>query len=69
MGRSHEGWGSLTPAERKVAELVAQGLTNREIGERLFISRYTARTHVSHALAKLGLRSRVELAAEAAKRS
>jgi DNA-binding CsgD family transcriptional regulator len=67
--RPHEGWGSLTPAERKVAELVAQGLTNREIGERLFISRYTARTHVSHALAKLGLRSRVELAAEAAKRS
>ena len=67
-GRPDEGWESLTPAELRVAELVAAGLTNPEVAERLFISRYTVRTHVSHILAKLGARSRVEIAAQAARR-
>jgi predicted ATPase/DNA-binding CsgD family transcriptional regulator len=61
--RPTAGWDSLTPTERKVAELVAQGLTNPEVGERLFISRKTVSTHVSHVFDKLGLRSRSELAA------
>ena len=67
-GRPDEGWESLTPAELRVAELVAEGLTNPEVAERLFISRYTVRTHVSHILSKLGARSRVEIAAQAARR-
>jgi DNA-binding CsgD family transcriptional regulator len=62
------GWDALTPSERVVVELVAQRLTNAEIAQRLFISRRTVETHVSHALVKTGLRSRVELGAEAVRR-
>lgn len=62
-GRPKSGWASLTHTERAVAELVAQGLTNVQVAERLFISRHTVHTHVSHILSKLGLCSRVELAA------
>ena len=62
------GWDSLTATERKVVQLVAEGLSNPEIAERMFISRGTVHTHVSHILAKLGLRSRVGLAAEASRR-
>ncbi|HEV3496416.1 MAG TPA: LuxR C-terminal-related transcriptional regulator, partial [Actinomycetes bacterium] len=67
-GRPRSGWGSLTPTEAKVAELVAEGLSNPQIAERLFVSRHTIHTHVSHVLAKLGLGSRVELAAAATRR-
>ncbi|MDQ2709144.1 MAG: LuxR C-terminal-related transcriptional regulator, partial [Actinomycetota bacterium] len=56
------GVGALTPAERAVAELVAEGLTNPEIGKRLYVSRNTVRTHVSRVLSKLGCRSRAEIA-------
>jgi DNA-binding CsgD family transcriptional regulator len=63
------GWASLTKTERDVVALVSQGLTNREVGARLFISRRTVETHLSHVFAKLGLGSRVELAAEAARRA
>jgi len=66
--RSTSGWDSLTETELTVARLVAEGLSNPEIAERLFISRGTVHTHVSHVLAKLGLRSRVGLAAEAIRR-
>ena len=59
------GWDSLTPAEVKVVRLAVEGLTNREIGAKLFISHRTAASHLSHAFEKLGLRSRVELAREA----
>jgi DNA-binding CsgD family transcriptional regulator len=67
-GRPRSGWASLTPTEVKVAELVAEGLSNPEIADRLFVSRHTVHTHVSHILAKLGLGSRVELAAAAVRR-
>jgi predicted ATPase/DNA-binding CsgD family transcriptional regulator len=66
--RPKSGWDSLTATELKVVRLVAEGLSNPEIAERLFISRGTVHTHVSHILAKLGLRSRVELAAAASRR-
>lgn len=61
--RATEGWEALTPSEHRVAELAAAGLSNPQIAERLVVSRHTVATHVSHVLAKLGLRSRHELAA------
>jgi len=62
-----KGWESLTAMESDVVRLTVEGLTNRQIGERLFISRRTVQTHLSHALTKLDVSSRVELAAEAAR--
>jgi DNA-binding NarL/FixJ family response regulator len=53
---------ALTPRERDVLALVAQGLPNRSIGETLGITERTARTHVSNILAKLGLTSRTQAA-------
>ena len=50
----------LTPRESEVMRLVAEGLTNREIGERLFISQKTASVHVSNLMAKLGASGRTE---------
>jgi DNA-binding CsgD family transcriptional regulator len=52
----------LTPRERQVLELVAQGATNREIGASLFMAEKTASVHVSRILAKLAVRSRTEAA-------
>jgi len=52
----------LSPREREVAELVAQGLSDREISSRLVISRRTVESHVAHIFTKLGLSSRVRLA-------
>jgi DNA-binding NarL/FixJ family response regulator len=51
----------LTGREREVLALVAAGLSNEEIGERLFMSPATAKTHVSRAIAKLGVRDRAQL--------
>ena len=51
----------LTQREREVLALVGQGLSNHEIGTALFLSPATARTHVSHAMAKLGARDRAQL--------
>jgi DNA-binding CsgD family transcriptional regulator len=56
----------LTPREREVAALVAQGLTNRQIGATLFITEGTARLHVKHILHKLGVASRAQFAGWAA---
>jgi DNA-binding CsgD family transcriptional regulator len=66
--RPLSGWDSLTPSELEVVRLAAEGLTNPDIGQRLFISRRTVQTHLAHAFRKLDLSSRVELAAEAARR-
>jgi pimeloyl-ACP methyl ester carboxylesterase/DNA-binding CsgD family transcriptional regulator len=61
--RPPSGWASLSPAERRVALLVAEGLSNVEVSHRLFISRYTVETHLKRIFAKLGIASRTELAA------
>jgi DNA-binding CsgD family transcriptional regulator/tetratricopeptide (TPR) repeat protein len=66
--RPQIGWESLTPTERTVVDLVAEGLTNPQIGERLYISRRTVQTHLVSVFAKLSISSRVQLAAEAARR-
>jgi DNA-binding CsgD family transcriptional regulator/tetratricopeptide (TPR) repeat protein len=65
--RPLRGWESLTPTELEVVRLVTQGLTNVEIGRRLFISRRTVETHLSHVFGKLGVSSRGQLAAEASR--
>jgi DNA-binding NarL/FixJ family response regulator len=59
----------LSSREREVADLVAQGLRDREISSRLVISRRTAESHVAHILTKLGFSSRVQLAAYVARLS
>jgi DNA-binding CsgD family transcriptional regulator len=66
--RPSSGWASLTPTELEVVKLVVKGLTNPEIGERLFIGRGTVKTHLAHVFTKLGLGTRSELAAEATRR-
>lgn len=66
--RPATGWEALTDTERRVVDLVCEGLTNREVAERLFISRRTVDTHVAHVFQKIGVRSRAELAARAARR-
>jgi DNA-binding CsgD family transcriptional regulator len=67
-GRSRFGWESLTQAELRVVVLAAEGLTNREVAERLFVSRRTVATHLEHVFQKLGCSSRTRLAAEAVRR-
>jgi DNA-binding CsgD family transcriptional regulator len=67
--RPSNGWESLTRAEREVVALVVQGLTNPEVGERLFISRRTVQHHLTHVYAKLGIRTRRELARAVAARA
>lgn len=59
--RPASGWDALTPAEVRVARLVAQGMSNPDIADELFLSRRTVQTHVSNILAKLRLRSRVDI--------
>jgi DNA-binding CsgD family transcriptional regulator len=56
------GWDGLTDTERRIAELAAAGCTNRGIGEQLFLSPRTVESHLTRVFAKLGVRSRVELA-------
>jgi DNA-binding CsgD family transcriptional regulator len=66
--RSARGWDSLTPTELEVVKLVSEGLSNPEIAERLFMSRKTVTTHLTHVFAKLDISSRSELAAAAIRR-
>jgi DNA-binding CsgD family transcriptional regulator len=51
----------LTPSEQRVADLVAEGLTNRQVAERLYISPHTVDSHLRHIFDKLGVKSRVDL--------
>jgi sigma-54 dependent transcriptional regulator, acetoin dehydrogenase operon transcriptional activator AcoR len=59
--RATFGWRSLTESEAGVADLVVDGLTNREVANRLFVSPHTVDAHLRHIYRKLGIRSRVEL--------
>ena len=63
-GRPAAGWSDLTEAEQQIAALVAEGLTNKIIAERLSVAPTTVKNHLSHIFAKLGLARRSELAAE-----
>jgi predicted ATPase/class 3 adenylate cyclase/DNA-binding CsgD family transcriptional regulator len=67
--RPSTGWASLTPTELDVVRLVSEGLGNKDIATRLFISPRTVETHLTHVYTKLGLASRVQLAQEAARHS
>ena len=66
--RPSSGWASLTPAEHDVARLVAEGLSNAEIGAKLFISAGTAKIHLSHIYTKLNLANRAQLTGEVTRR-
>jgi DNA-binding CsgD family transcriptional regulator len=65
-GRRPKGESELTPAERRVVELAASGSSNKEIAQALFVSVHTVETHLTHAYAKLGVRSRGQLASRLA---
>ncbi|MGW4596267.1 helix-turn-helix transcriptional regulator [Streptomyces sp. NPDC004457] len=55
------GWENLTESERKLIPLVVEGLTNRAIADRLYVSVHTVNTHMKHIFTKLGINTRVEL--------
>ena len=57
----------LTPQERKILDLIAEGLTNRQIGERMFLAEKTVKNYVSNLLSKLGMSRRTEAAVYAAR--
>jgi len=61
-GRRAAPGGGLTPTEQRVADLVASGLSNRQVAEQLYLSVYTVEAHLSRVYAKLGIRSRTQLA-------
>jgi DNA-binding CsgD family transcriptional regulator len=63
------GWDSLTDTERHIVELVAEGLSNREVASQVFLSAHTVAFHLRHVFWKLGLTSRVQLARLAAEQS
>jgi DNA-binding NarL/FixJ family response regulator len=61
--RTPEAWDQLTPQELQIAQLAAAGLSNRQIGERLYLSHRTVGTHLHRLFPKLGVSSRAELGA------
>ena len=63
--RAAFGWEALTPTEVKIAALVARGDSTSDIARGMFLSRRTVQTYISHILAKLGAKSRVEIVREA----
>jgi two-component system response regulator DevR len=71
-GQNQDRLSGLSDQERRVLELIGEGLTNRQIGERMFLAEKTVKNYVSHVLAKLGLERRTQaavLAAEVARKS
>jgi len=66
--RPQIGWASLTPVERDVVRLVAEGHSNAEIGQRLFISVNTVKKHLSRVYTKVDVDGRTDLAAQVARR-
>jgi len=67
--RATSGWDALTPTERDVVRLVTDGLANKDIATRLFVSPRTVQSHLTHVYNKLGISSRVQLVQEAARHS
>ncbi|ONI71637.1 hypothetical protein BWI15_15870 [Kribbella sp. ALI-6-A] len=67
--RPSSGWESLTPNELAVCRLVAEGLTNREVARRLYVSPHTVNTHLRHVFQKLSVSTRTELAGLVARSS
>jgi two-component system response regulator DevR len=65
--RPEDELSSLTDQERKILALIAEGLTNRQIGERLYLAEKTVKNYVSNLLAKMGMSRRTEAAAYAAR--
>ena len=61
LGRRRDAGEGLTPAETRVVELIATGMTNRAVADRLVLSPKTVEAHLARAYAKLGVRSRAEL--------
>jgi DNA-binding CsgD family transcriptional regulator len=59
--RAKSGWDSLTDSELTVVNLIAQGVTNRDVAGQLHLSLHTVKTHVHNAFAKLGISSREQL--------
>ena len=67
-GEERDSYDALTEREREILKLVAEGYTNNQIGERLFISPKTVDTHRTHIMDKLNLHSRAELVKYAMRR-
>ncbi len=65
--RPATGWAALTATEAQVAALAAEGQTNAQVGEQLFMSRHTVDSHLRHIYAKLGVSTRAELATRVAR--
>jgi DNA-binding CsgD family transcriptional regulator len=69
VARPAYGWDSLTDTERRIAELVSSGLSNRQVASQVFLSAHTVAFHLRHIFWKLGVTSRVELARLAAQQA
>jgi DNA-binding CsgD family transcriptional regulator/tetratricopeptide (TPR) repeat protein len=69
LDRPKIGWEAMTDAELRVAQLVADGNTNREIAQKLFVSPHTVNTHLRHVFEKLGVNSRVDVTRMAEQRA
>jgi predicted ATPase/DNA-binding CsgD family transcriptional regulator len=67
-GRPPAGWASLTPTEARVLELATDGLSNRQIAERMFISSETVKTHLAHMFKKIDVHNRAELVGRSLRR-
>ena len=69
LGLRHGGPGELTETERRIAELAATGMTNRQVAEAAFVSPKTVEANLARVYRKLGIRSRAELGARMSARS